>query len=131
MIWDIGMSLFLFHVNARPGLHPWISWENVHSNFSRVQQVPTFLIPAAVLSQLTFDWWIAPISALAFFLFFRTGEEVLSDYRVAFNWTCRIVCQQDIFHSKDHGASFLPSYMWVSTSQGFNAATLTCLFPHP
>src|SRR5579863_686015 len=38
----IPLGTYVIVFNARKGVGPWISWENVHSNYSQVIQVPSF-----------------------------------------------------------------------------------------
>ncbi|KAJ3568208.1 hypothetical protein NP233_g5864 [Leucocoprinus birnbaumii] len=66
--------------NSRHGLRPWISWSNVHSNFSRIGQFPTMLIPPSDLRWTYLLWWSLRISAFLFFIFFAFGQDAIREY---------------------------------------------------
>ncbi|KAF8512953.1 STE-3-like pheromone receptor [Hysterangium stoloniferum] len=93
IFWDTGNDIYVIWANWRAGLHPWISWSDVHSKFSHVGRVPLFLTPQSVIISNTYMWWILPISSIAFFIFFGFGEEALSDYRAGLNssWLSKYV----------------------------------------
>ncbi|KAF8578629.1 STE3-domain-containing protein [Ramaria rubella] len=105
MIWDSGVNAYLIEFNSSTGLRPWISWANVHSNFSRVAQFPTILLPPSYLNQLVLQWWVVPISCILFFVFFAFGEEAMSDYRAAIQWVRRVVLRQRLNPSRSFGVS--------------------------
>lgn len=117
MGWDTGVNAYIIYFNITlTGLRPWISWENVHSNFSRVGVFPTFLMPPEVITQLTWQWWIVPISCFCFFVFFAFGEEAMSDYRRVIMWFRRIILRHDIQKSKSVIiTSILPMHRYVAT----------------
>jgi pheromone a factor receptor len=69
---------------ALSGVHPWISWDNTHGNYSRVVQIPRVLLdqdPALVFS-LEIARWAAVICAFVFFGFFGFADEAMKNYRL-------------------------------------------------
>ncbi|KAI0944386.1 hypothetical protein AcW1_002114 [Taiwanofungus camphoratus] len=94
MAWGTSLTAFTLYVNVAPGLRPWISWANVHSNFSRVDLYATLVLPPHYRHQLLLLWWAMPASAIIFFLFFGFGSETVQDYRRAIDWFRRKVLRQ-------------------------------------
>lgn len=87
-MWDAGINTYIliFTNQLDGGPRPWISWANVHSNWSFIAVYPITLFPPALYSQLMFVWWIVPISCFIFFIFFGFGSEVQADRRAAAKW---------------------------------------------
>ena len=84
----LGTSLTAFNIfsNVSVGLRPWISWENVHSNFSRVGLFSTSILPPQLITKIMIRWWTLPASSIIFFAFFGFGEESLEDYKKIWVW---------------------------------------------
>ncbi|KAL4061745.1 GPCR fungal pheromone mating factor [Scleroderma citrinum] len=80
MFWGTALTAFNIYSNFSYGLRPWISWQNVHSNFSRVDLYPTLYLSPSFLRSLYLFWWAMPASAFIFFLFFGFGEEARKEY---------------------------------------------------
>ena len=76
-------------------LDPWRSWADTHSDFSRVDLVPSVIwrysgMPAVALE---ITRWSAPLCAFVFFLFFGFAEESRRNYWRAIDFvlvTCKI-----------------------------------------
>jgi pheromone a factor receptor len=85
---SLGTSLTAFNLfsNVFAGLRPWISWENVHSNFSRVGLFPTSILPPQLITNMMILWWTLPASSIIFFAFFGFGEEALKEYKKVWVW---------------------------------------------
>ncbi|KAI0298958.1 GPCR fungal pheromone mating factor [Multifurca ochricompacta] len=64
----------------------WLSWEDTHSNYSRVVQVPSVLWKAdheIVVGLETFRWSL-PVCAFIFFGFFGFADEARKHYRLVY-----------------------------------------------
>ncbi|KAJ7453830.1 Rcb2.42 [Mycena latifolia] len=85
MLWTTIVTVADMAFTLRPGLRPWISWDDVHSNFGRIAVFPTLFIPPQTLVITYFIWWTVPISAVLFAAFFAFGEDAKREY-AAF-WT--------------------------------------------
>ncbi|KAJ7657612.1 putative fungal pheromone GPCR, STE3-type [Mycena polygramma] len=70
-------------------LEPYISWANVHSGFSRVDQLPAAELPPAILVSTYVAWWTIPISGLLFFSTFSFGEDAAKEYGPLLHWIAR------------------------------------------
>lgn len=81
------LSLFSMIVNLQVGpLNKWVSWEDTHFNYSRVQQIPAFFWKKnhnTVLG-MEFTRWVPVLCALIFFIFFGFADEAKKNYRRAF-----------------------------------------------
>lgn len=100
MVWTSVVLATNMWFTLRPGLRPWISWEDVHFNFSYVGQFPTVFIPRTILRFMFFCWWTIPISSVLFFIFFAFGKDAVKEYKACFNWIMRVV-----FRRRDAGLS--------------------------
>ncbi|KAJ7822244.1 pheromone A receptor-domain-containing protein [Mycena leptocephala] len=81
------MGIWVLWVNVRVvGLSPWISWDDTHSNFSRVVQVPGIYWRADPYSAASVETlrWATVACALLFFAFFGFADEAIKNYRGAF-----------------------------------------------
>ncbi|KAG1901218.1 pheromone A receptor-domain-containing protein [Suillus fuscotomentosus] len=75
----------------RPGLRPWISWENVHSDWLEVAYFPLAIIPPSELAWTFALWFTIPIASVFFFLFFAFGRDAVKEYGATFRWIRRHV----------------------------------------
>ncbi|KAF8963266.1 GPCR fungal pheromone mating factor [Flammula alnicola] len=100
MVWGallIGINMWF---TCRNGLRPWISWEDVHFNFSRVGLFPEFLIPPFVLRITYFSWWTIPATSVLFFAFFAFGQDAVKEYKACFLWIQRVIFRRKATESK-------------------------------
>jgi len=115
---EIFWGILLIGINmwftCRNGLRPWISWEDVHSNFSRVGLFPEILIPPSVLRWTYFSWWSIPASSILFFSFFAFGQDAVKEYSACFQWVRRVIFRRQVVDSKlsSYGTAWvLPVYL--------------------
>ncbi|KII83815.1 hypothetical protein PLICRDRAFT_119095 [Plicaturopsis crispa FD-325 SS-3] len=81
------LAIFAIYLNANAQtMQPYGSWENVHFNFSRVEQVPAVLWRMNHLFVISVEMsrWVAPLCAFIFFGFFGFAEEARRHYAMAF-----------------------------------------------
>nr|AAS46748.1 PDSTE3.3 mating-type pheromone receptor [Pleurotus djamor] len=97
MIYGTVLTSVNLYSNARHGLSPYTSWEDVHFNFSRIDVYPKMFIPPKLYSLMLLFWWTMPVSALIFFIFFGFGEEAKKEYSKYWSWIRRT-----IFRVKDN-----------------------------
>ncbi|KAJ6617170.1 pheromone A receptor-domain-containing protein [Mycena sp. CBHHK59/15] len=87
LFFTIPLGIWVLWVNVRVvGISPWISWENTHSNFSRVVAIPGIFWrsnPYTVAS-LESTRWMTVACALLFFGYFGFADEAIKNYRSAF-----------------------------------------------
>jgi pheromone a factor receptor len=84
---SLGLGLYqLYSFTALETLLPWISWNNVHHNFSDVGQFPLIIIPQDRLPAMWAFWSAQPVSALVFFLLFGPTAQALNDIVTAWRW---------------------------------------------
>ncbi|KAJ7768128.1 putative fungal pheromone GPCR, STE3-type [Mycena maculata] len=91
MMWATIVTAADMAFTLRPGLRPWISWANVHSDFGRVGVFPTAFIPAQTLLVSYLIWWTVPLSALLFAAFFAFGEDAKREYSACWHAVVRVV----------------------------------------
>lgn len=83
------LSIFSFYVSAHVlTVHPWISWEDTHSDYSFVGQVPSFEWRADPISVVNLELirWPVVAAAFLFFAFFGFAEEARRNYRKAYSF---------------------------------------------
>lgn len=71
-------------VGVESGPRPWVSWEDTHSGYSRIHQIPRVLLdqdPTLVYS-LELTRWAAVLCAFIFFGFFGFADEAIKNYRL-------------------------------------------------
>ena len=78
----LGLSVIL---NAAINLtiHPWISWEDTHSNFDRFDPIPAAYVTsdARLYPETVILLWAVPFLSYLFFLFFGLGRERRNQYK--------------------------------------------------
>jgi len=80
--------LAIYHDIHVVNMHPWISWEDTHFNYSAVEQFPSFewrSVPA-VADGLELTRWFDVLAAFSFFAFFGFAEEARKHYRLAYSF---------------------------------------------
>ncbi|KAF8207430.1 pheromone A receptor-domain-containing protein [Mycena galopus ATCC 62051] len=86
LIFTIPLGVFVLYVAAViNGITPWVSWDNTHSNFSRVVQVPGVFWRANVWDVASVEGlrWMTVGAGLLFFAFFGFADEAVKNYRTA------------------------------------------------
>ncbi|KAI0946031.1 hypothetical protein AcV7_010118 [Taiwanofungus camphoratus] len=96
ILWGTSLNALAMYDNISPGLRPWTSWNDVHSNFSRIGQYALVQFPPAYLRQMFLFEWAIPTSSYIFFIFFGFGEESIKDYSRVFTWLRRRVFRQRV-----------------------------------
>ncbi|CAL1697588.1 unnamed protein product [Somion occarium] len=74
-------------------VHPWISWEDTHSNYSKVAQYPALLWRMDRSSVIGFEMtrWAPFACALVFFAFFGFADEARRNYRQALSAIAKLL----------------------------------------
>ena len=74
------------YFNIRVGIEPWISWEDTHYGFSRVDQVLGIFWRADPITRVSVELtrWFVVICAFVFFAFFGFADEARRNYRAIF-----------------------------------------------
>ncbi|KAJ7071635.1 Rcb2.42 [Mycena amicta] len=91
MIWATAVTVSNMYITLLPGIRPWVSWENVHSNFSRVGVFPRVFIPQNIWSSAIFAFWAIPITSALFFVFFAFGQDAVKEYKAVFGLVRKVV----------------------------------------
>ncbi|KAJ7118307.1 GPCR fungal pheromone mating factor [Mycena epipterygia] len=88
-VWGAAVIGVVFWLSFRDGIRPYKSWAFVHSDFSRVIQFPTALVPPDLLLWSYVSWWTIPVTGYIFFCFFSFGEDAVKEYGPWFGWVAR------------------------------------------
>ncbi|KAF4588480.1 a-factor receptor [Pleurotus pulmonarius] len=87
ILFTIPLASFVIYLNTVSSpIGPWISWEDTHFAFSRMEQIPGVLWrmnPKVVLA-LELTRWASPFCAFVFFGFFGFADEAQRHYKMAF-----------------------------------------------
>lgn len=92
MMFTIPLGVYSIYLGTRGvGLAPWISWEDTHYNFSRVQLVPALIWRSNpdVRNSVELTRWLFPISVFVFFGLFGFASEAQKHYRFVFWWVAK------------------------------------------
>lgn len=84
----IPLSITTIVLNAtRAPVYPWISWDDTHYGFSRVDQIPAVLWRSDPNANtgLEMTRWLVVVCGLVFFAFFGFADEAQKHYKLAFN----------------------------------------------
>ncbi|KAF4623144.1 hypothetical protein D9613_002292 [Agrocybe pediades] len=83
----VPLGLFAVVVNIKNGgVHPWVSWQNVHFRFSRVVQVIAVSWHADPITHLSLESsrWFVIICAFTFFAFMGFSDKAMDNYRAVY-----------------------------------------------
>ena len=86
ILFNIPIAAYGLSLQARAPLNPYISWENVHEDFSRVELIPSLIWQNNYYMKIALEVprWAVVFCAFLFFLFFGFADEARKNYRYAF-----------------------------------------------
>ncbi|KDQ50574.1 hypothetical protein JAAARDRAFT_141773 [Jaapia argillacea MUCL 33604] len=87
LVFGIPLSSYSIYLNITGSpIHRWVSWENTHWGFSRVDQFPSILWhnEPTLAASLELSRWLTIFCACIFFAFFGFADEARKHYRLAF-----------------------------------------------
>ncbi|TFK44579.1 pheromone A receptor-domain-containing protein [Crucibulum laeve] len=85
---NIPFNITIIVLNAVNGkVQPWVSWEDTHFGFSRVDEIPAVLWKANTQIQISLELtrWLVVVCAFVFFGFFGFADEAKKHYKLALN----------------------------------------------
>ena len=85
LLCTVPLGTYGIYLNIKTGVSPWISWENVHFDFSRVILVPALLWRDGGVGETSLELsrWLIIVCAFIFFGFFGFADEAKKNYRSA------------------------------------------------
>ncbi|EKM76669.1 STE3-type of pheromone receptor [Agaricus bisporus var. burnettii JB137-S8] len=97
MIWNTILTIFnLYDSVSGSGLHPWTSWNDVHSHWNHVDVWSRNTMPLGSRRIALLLWWTVPVSSFIFFIFqYGFRQEIRGKYTRAWIWL-----KAGIFHSR-------------------------------
>ena len=120
LLWLLPEAIFSIYYNTHIVImHPWISWEDTHFNYSAVDQFPSFAwrsIPGAALALEGYRWSCV-LAAFSFFAFFGFAEEARKHYRLAYSFASSRLGLPEFVS----GRATVPSPKGASSSFGHGA----------
>ena len=86
ILFNIPIAVYGLSLQARVPINAYISWENVHEDFSFVEQVPSLLWRSNSTEEMEIEIsrWSVVFCAFVFFIFFGFADEARKNYRYAF-----------------------------------------------
>jgi pheromone a factor receptor len=81
----IPLATWLVVMNAGQGVHPWVSWNNTHLEYSHVHQIPRAVWAhwsPTNIAGLAITQWASVLCAFVFFGFFGFANEAMENYRL-------------------------------------------------
>ena len=86
ILFNIPISIYGISIQSRVPLNPYISWENVHFDFSHVEEIPSVIWRSNNLEETSLELqrWAIVFCAFIFFIFFGFADEARKNYRYAF-----------------------------------------------
>lgn len=108
-------NLFVLYFNIQNGVQPYVNWNFVHFDFSRIRLFPFILIPPTTWKVFLFVWWVPPVGSLLFIVLFGFTQEAISDYTAVWTWfKRRIHVLAGWFHTQKH---VLPTHIRITRSR--------------
>jgi len=95
MIWNIMVTSYALWFSTMD-MRPWTNWDDVHSNFSRIDLYATIFTPQIVLSSFYLIWWVIPASTFIFVAFFAFGKDAVEEYKACIAWVRRNILKQTV-----------------------------------
>ena len=92
VVFTTPLSIYTIWLNATVSpLGPWVSWEDTHFDFSRVERFPAIMWRSnhTLVMVMEFTRWVAPLCAFVFFAFFGFADEARKNYANVFSWIVR------------------------------------------
>ncbi|KAG2112664.1 GPCR fungal pheromone mating factor [Suillus discolor] len=108
IVWGTSLTAFNLYNNIHVGLRPWISWQNVHSDWLRVDLFAFIELSPSFIRSMFLLWWAMPASAYIFFLFFGFSEDARKEYGKIIKAFRKHVLRQSNKDVSFHGSN-LPS----------------------
>jgi pheromone a factor receptor len=131
VIFNIPIAAYGISVQVRSSpINPYISWENVHQNFSRVQQFPSVIWRSNKDLMITVEIqrWAIVFCAFVFFMFFGFADEARKNYRYAFQSVAKRVglstgssSYGNVINSLDYGTDGCVHYPFIMQSVHFHS----------
>jgi len=123
----IPISTYVIVLNAKKGILPWMSWEHVHSNYSRVMQVPAFVWKENrdIYNGLEMFRWLLVACSLIFFAFFGFADEARQHYRLVYTSLASrigISTSSATLHGSSHAYVMIFNYVTRSRLTGLSSA---------
>ncbi|CAE7133330.1 unnamed protein product [Rhizoctonia solani] len=94
MLMATAMTTFVLVSNIENGdTAPWPSWEVVHADWYRIDELASDLVPESIRVRRLMIWYLVPIASIGFFAFFGFGKEARDEYASYFSFVrTRIFC---------------------------------------
>jgi len=87
MFWSLTTTSYaLWFTTISIPLRPWTSWNDVHSDFLRVDKFPRISTPPLILRAFYVLWWLPIASTFLFVVFFAFGKDAMDEYKKCFSW---------------------------------------------
>lgn len=111
-VWTLFVTIVNLWYSHQHGLRPWVSWADVHYEFSHVSQFPAVLNTQENILMTYLLWWTIPVSSVIFMAFFAFGQDAVREYKKCGSFVKYTVLRrpQDVDKLKN---IVLPSYVCV------------------
>lgn len=82
----IPLSSWILAVTAKEGFGPYVSWADVHLDYSRIVQYPSIIWETDHFAHFVYEFyrWSAVLCAFIFFAFFGFADEARRHYHLAY-----------------------------------------------
>ncbi|CAE7191323.1 unnamed protein product [Rhizoctonia solani] len=104
MMMATAMTAFVLISNIESGgAAPWPTWEIVHADWYRIDQIAKDLVPGSFWVRQLMIWYLVPVTSVNFFAFFGFGKEARDEYARYYNFV-----KTKIFRIKSNPQPTLP-----------------------
>lgn len=84
----IPLGAYVLVRNVMRGVKPWTNWDDMHRDYSSVQQYPSAYWKSVpdIVTRLEFYRWMLVVAAFIIFALFGFADEARQHYRLVFTW---------------------------------------------
>lgn len=72
-------------------IRPWTTWDDVHSDWLRIDSYYTIATPPILVKSYYGLWWVIPASTFMFVAFFAFGKEAVDEYKKCLLWVASTI----------------------------------------
>jgi pheromone a factor receptor len=120
----IPLGSWIMATAIKAGLGPWVSWANVHSDYSYIYKIPSTKWRRNWADSPDVYRWLVVLCAFTFFTFFGFADEARNNYRCMYRWLVSL-----FGYSTSSGIFSGRSHTYVDQHSGFDC--WAHVFPAP
>ena len=116
VVYTVPLGSFIIYLNTSNGIQPWVSWSNIHYDFSYVDQIPSVVWhqDQPMVTGIELTRYLTVFCAFVFFAFFGFADEARRNYRIVYISFAKKIGLLTGTDSSRHGPVRGSSSFWFS-----------------